>query len=378
MDQKSLGIVRTVVWSLVVVAVAFAVWMMPRTPASESRPARIALVTADGDPYWDVVILGAQEAAKRSNARLDVFKASGTSADQTKLLSNLAGYDAIAVSPVDGTRQGVLLRELARQMHLVTIDSDSNASGRLCFVGTDNYTAGRKCGRLIKQALPEGGTIAIATGPLDKENGRDRRQGIIDELLDRDFFGGRLNDPIEGVIGEGAYRIVATAIDETTPESAKANAAALLAAHEDLDLIVGIYAYNAPAAVAAINEAQRVGDVRVIGFDVDGATLAGIEAGIVFGTVAQDQFNYGYDAVRVLTDVVMADSGFNLPLDRQIHFPVVLVTADNLDEFKISRRGSLMGLWAPIQSSQPREAEIDPALEAELNAGGRQAAPQPE
>ena len=98
----------------------------------------------------------------------------------------------------------------------------------------------------------------------------------------------------------------------------------------------------------------------------------------MFGTIAQDQFNYGYDAVRVLSDVVMAGSGFNLPLNRQIHFPVVLVTAENLDEFKVSRRGSLMSLWAPTQSSQPREAEIDPALEAELNAGGRQAAPQPE
>ncbi len=347
MDQKSNGIVRTVVWGAVVVAVAAAVWFMPKPAANTASSARIALVTADGDPYWDVVILGAQEAAKRSGAKLDVIKASGTTADQTKLLTSLTGYDAVAVSPVDGKKQGVLLQELARQMHLVTIDSDSTVSDRLCFVGTDNYTAGRKCGRLVKQALPDGGTIAIAVGPLDKENGRDRRQGLIDELLDRDFFTERRIDPVEGLIGDGPYRIVATAVDETTPETAQANAAALLEAHKDLNMIVGIYAYNAPAALAAITEAERTNGVQVIGFDDDEATLAGIEAGTVFGTVAQDQYNYGYDAVRLLSDVVTEGSSYNLPNDRQIHFPVVLVTAENLAEFKVNRSGSLMGLRAP-------------------------------
>ncbi len=347
MDQKTSGTIRTIVWGAVIIAVVAAFWFMPKPATKAAKSARIALVTADGDPYWDVVVLGAQEAANRAGAKLDVIKASGTTADQTKLLSNLSGYDAIAVSPVDGKRQAVLLQELASQMPLVTIDSDSTVSGRLCFVGADNYTAGRKCGRLIKQALPDGGTIAIAMGPLNKENGRDRRQGIIDELLDRDFFGGREIDPVEGVIGDGAYRIVATAIDETTPESAQANAAALLEAHDDLDIIVGIYAYNAPAAAAAIAEAERAGQVQVIGFDDDEATLAGIEAGTVFGTVAQDQFNYGYDAIRLLADVVTQGSAYNLPLDRQIHFPVVLVTAENLAEFKVNRQGSLMGLWAP-------------------------------
>lgn len=345
MDQKTKGIVRTLVWGAVVIAVAAAAWLMPRPASDTTASPRIALVTADGDPYWNVVILGAQEAAKRSGATLDVLKASGTSADQTKILSNLTGYDAVAVSPVNGKKEGAMLQQLARQMHLVTIDSDSIISDRLCFVGTDNYTAGRKCGGLVKDALPDGGTIAIVVGPLDKENGRDRRQGLIDELLDRDYFENRPNDPIEGVLGDGPYRIVATAVDETTPESAQANAAALLEKYDDLDIIVGIYAYNAPAAAAAITEADRVGEVRVIGFDDDEATLNGIETGTVFGTVAQDQYNYGYDAIRLLADVA-SEGNYNLPLDRKIHFPVVLVTAENLAEFKINRRGSLLRLRA--------------------------------
>ncbi len=335
---------RTIIWLLVVAIVAAAVYFMPRNPTPEGFSPRIALVTADSDPYWDIVILGAEEAAQRSNAQLEIIKGSGSPSEQTTIISRLDGFDAIAVSPVDGDKQGVLLRELARQMPLVTIDSDSSISERLCFVGTDNYIAGRRCGQLIKQALPDGGEVAILAGPLDKENGKARRQGIIDELLDRSLNTVVTEDPLDQPIEGERFTIVTTMVDETTAESAKANATAVLNDHPEIDAIVGIYAYNTPAALAAVTEADKLGQIKLIGFDDNEQTLAGIEAGTVFGTIAQDQFNYGYRAVQLLAEVSATGQTAHVPLDRKMHFPVVLVTRDNIEAFRVSRRGNIMGL----------------------------------
>ncbi len=54
----------------------------------------------------------------------------------------------------------------------------------MCHVGTNNCKAGHEAGKLIKQALPDGGDIMIFVGKLDAQNAIQRRQGVIDELND--------------------------------------------------------------------------------------------------------------------------------------------------------------------------------------------------
>ncbi|GIT30306.1 MAG: hypothetical protein Ct9H300mP1_23520 [Planctomycetaceae bacterium] len=49
----------------------------------------------------------------------------------------------------------------------------------------DNYTAGRMCGELIREALPKGGKVMLFIGRLEQDNARLRRQGVIDALLGR-------------------------------------------------------------------------------------------------------------------------------------------------------------------------------------------------
>jgi ribose transport system substrate-binding protein len=53
----------------------------------------------------------------------------------------------------------------------------------------DNYTAGRMCGELVREALPKGGKVMLFIGRLEQDNARLRRQGVIDALL------GRPHDP---------------------------------------------------------------------------------------------------------------------------------------------------------------------------------------
>ncbi len=167
------------------------------------RP-KVALVTASQGAYWDLVIKGAQHAAERHKVNLAVVQSKGDEASQTQAIRSLLGkgFDGIAISPNDPPRQAAALADIAAECNLVTYDSDSNVSRRLCFIGTDNYDAGRMAGQQIRQAVPDGGEIVLCIGSLEKENGQRRRQGVIDELLERTFEPNRPMDPVDGVIKE--------------------------------------------------------------------------------------------------------------------------------------------------------------------------------
>lgn len=149
----------------------------------------VAFVTNNVSNFWQYAQAGVRAAERDFNVRA-VFKMppAGTSAAQKKLVSNLiaTGVSGIAISPNDPITQITMINDWAQRIDVITVDSDAPKSKRYCYVGTDNYEAGRKAGRLIEQVLgPEGGSIMLFVGQMDAQNARERRRGIIDELKDR-------------------------------------------------------------------------------------------------------------------------------------------------------------------------------------------------
>ena len=63
---------------------------------------------------------------------------------------------------------------------------------------------------------------------------------------------------------------------------------------------VGLWAYNPPALLEAAKTKGLAKKVKIVGFDEREATLAGIVAGEIEGTVVQDPFNFAYQSVEIL------------------------------------------------------------------------------
>jgi len=210
-----------------------------------------------------------------------------------------SGVSGIAVSPIDPNAQASALAEAARKVPLATIDSDCPGSNRIAFIGTDNYVAGRQCGRLVRDALPDGGEVILCVGSV-ATNGQERRRGVVDVLLDRPHDRNRAADPIDGELKGGKYTVVATLLDEVDRAKARALVVDAIAKHPNLKCLVGLFGYNTPAILEALAKAGKLGQIKVVGFDDADATLAGIEAGHVFGSVVQDQYNMGFDSVMCL------------------------------------------------------------------------------
>lgn len=298
---------------------------------------RVAYVTNGVDPFWTIAEAGAKAGAEEFGVEVEVLMPPKGLVDQKRMVETLLsnGSDGIAISPIDAANQVQMINEAAKVTNVITQDSDAPDSDRLCFVGMDNYKAGRQAGTLVKEALPQGGEIMIFVGRLEQLNSQQRRQGVIDELLGRpeQVSGPDMKfDAADAALEGNGFKILGTRTDNFDYAKAKSNAEDAIAAFAELDAMVGLFAYNIPNCLEAVKSAGKLGQIKLISFDEQDGTLKGIQDGHVQGTVSQQPYYYGYDSVRILAALARGDKSV-LPENGFFEVPSVVVRKDNVDAF---------------------------------------------
>ena len=285
---------------------------------SGSTQKKLAFVTNNSSDFWTIARKGTEKADGELADVTVEFKmpGDGSAAEQKRIVDDLLakGIDGIAISPVDPENQTQLLNDVARQALVFTQDSDAPKSDRVCYVGTDNVAAGRQAGALIKEALPQGGKIMIFVGNLDARNAQERLQGIKQTL-------------------EGSnVQILDTRTDNAERVRAKANVSDTLVKYSDVVGLVGLWSYNGPAIVNAVREAGKTGQVKIIAFDEEDETLAGIKDGSIFGTVVQQPYEFGYQAILLMSKALAGDKS-GIPASKQLFVPTLTIKKDTVEEF---------------------------------------------
>ncbi len=328
-------------WVSVCLAVLFAFFFNRRELVSRDtlRVPRIAFVLGGSEPFREQVANGAREAGRQYNADIEFIVPEEDASDQTERLARIdpTDFDGIAISPLEPQAQSRTISALATRTKVVTYDNETPDSVFHRHVGTNNYVAGTLCGQLIKEALPSGGDIALFVGTHDRQNAQLRRQGLVDALKGIRRIPGVDLDPIDQAVEAGNYTIVETYVDDMRPSLAKENAARALKDHPDLNGMIGLYGYNGPMCLEALQEAEKLGKIKVVAFDDQEPTLAGIEAGTIFATVAQNPNEYGYEAVRVLADMSRNEfaAGAGLyAVPSTLYIPCTIVNAENLPDYR--------------------------------------------
>ena len=305
---------------------------------------RLAYVTNGVADFWTIAKAGADAAGVDQGAEVDVLMPTGGVTDQKRMLEDLVTrqVDGIAVSPIDPGNQVDVIDAAAARTPVITHDSDAPGSARRCYIGMDNYDAGRMCGRLVKEALPDGGEIFIFVGRIEQDNARRRRQGVIDELLDRDADPERFDEP-GGPLAGSKYTVLGTLTDQFDRAKAKANVEDVLSRHPDVDGMVGLFAYNPPLILEALDGAGKTGAVEVIAFDEDEETLQGIIDGSVAGTIVQNPYMYGYKSIEVLSKIARGEDP-GIPEDGMIAIPARTIRAADVEAF-----------WADLREKTGKE-----------------------
>lgn len=309
--------------------------------ASHAKKPRVAFVSNGIASFWTIASAGAQAAAKEFNVDVDIRLPAQGASDQQRIVEDLLarGIDGLAIAPADPDNQAALLEEAARRTRMITHDSDAPKSPRLCYVGMDNYAGGRMCGKLVKEALPQGGEVMIFIGRLEQDNAKARRQGVIDELLDRPANAKNFDPPGKLLKGD-KYTILDTRTDQFDRARAKQNAEDAIAAYPNLACMVGLFAYNPPLMLDAVRQAGKLGAIKLVAFDEDDATLAGIIEGSIHGTVVQNPYRYGYDSVRILAALARGDQTV-LPPKGFLDIPARQIRKDNVETFRAELKKNL-------------------------------------
>jgi len=157
---------------------------------------------------------------------------------------------------------------------------------------------------------------------------------VIDELLNRPMQ--QLDqvkfDPVDSVnlSADGSnYVILDTRTDNFDKAKAKSNAEDSMTKYKDLKCMVGLFAYNPPACIDAIKEANKVDQIKVCGFDEQDALLQAIKEGNAHGTISQQPWDYGYESIKMLKSIYEGKK----PETTYFELPFLVVDQSNIDEF---------------------------------------------
>ena len=279
---------------------------------------RLAFVTNNTSDFWTIARKGTEKADKEFDDVTVEFRlpADGTAAEQKRMIDDLLakGVDGMAVSPVDPENQTQTLNDTAKRVLVVTQDSDAPKSDRAFYVGTDNVAAGRVAGGLIKEAVPQGGKIMLFVGKLDARNAQERLQGIKEALQGSNI------------------QILDVRTDDTDRVRAKSNVSDTLVKYPDVVGLVGLWSYNGPAILSAVQDANKTSAVKIVAFDEEDNTLNGVKQGAIYATVVQQPFEFGYQAIKLMRQYLKGDKSV-VPASKQIFVPTLVIKKDNVDDF---------------------------------------------
>jgi ribose transport system substrate-binding protein len=289
----------------------------------------VAFITNAASDFWKIARKGCEKADTELTDVTVVFKTTNTGAaeEQNGLISDALETDradAIAISVVDPVGQKKVINDAAKRALVITQDSDAPNTDRALYLGADNRAAGRQAGELVKKALPQGGKIMVFVGKREVQNARERFEG--------------LKESLQGTKVE----IIDLLTDDADAGRARENAYQSLKKYPDIAGMVGLWSYNGPAILQALRPEGKLGQIKIVCFDDERATLAAIKEGTIFGTVAQQPFEYGYQSIQMAAKILRGDRSV-IPASKTILIPTVVIQKNNVDDYT-KKLNQLLGI----------------------------------
>ena len=269
----------------------------------EAKVQRIVILTNGDDPFWDPCEAGAKAAEKdlgleAAGYRVTFERANFTvkgQLDKLKQYSLATDIVAVGISVYDATNPSIAeaLKKLKKQgIKIITIDGDVDREKyrdvRYAYLGTDNVIGGRELGRATKALRPEGGGFGFFVGNKGSANAKARMAGFLE--------------------GAGSqFREVVRVDDGGQRAKARKTVRDAIEQHADINVLVGIWAYNGPAAAQIVTEKKIRAKFTLVTFDADQGSIIAMGEGNMDVMVVQNPFNMGYQGVKVLKALVDDD-----------------------------------------------------------------------
>ncbi len=190
---------------------------------------------------------------------------------------------ALALAPLDEEIIKNELNRLAKKdIKIVTFNTDVPGINKICFVGQDLKKSGRVAGQLIGDLLPNGGDVAIITGPANIKALEERKAGF-EEIIEKEYSNIKIIDTVEIVYDK---------------KSSHLKTIELLAAHPNLNAI-----FMTGAGIGGVGKALHQlnkNNVKFICFDLLPETRSLMEDKTINFTITQEPLMQGYLPIKIL------------------------------------------------------------------------------
>ncbi|MFF8817180.1 ABC transporter substrate-binding protein [Leucobacter sp. NPDC015123] len=273
--------------------------------------------------YFQVMQCGAKAAADENGVKLDwQGDPNWDLKTQTPLINAAvqtkpAGLVLVPTDPVGliETVENIS----ADDIPVLTVDGSLDEPVELQNIRTDNLSAGALAADALAKAVGGKGTVlVIASFP-----------GVAANAERVDGFTERMAAEYPDIT------VLPTEYSDADQSKAAQKAAAAIA-NPDLK---GIYTTLAPAsagASAAIQAANKTGEVKLVAYDADPAQVADLKAGVYDALVAQDPYGLGYDSVDRLAKIAKGELDPS-SLEYQEYVSAFIIDRDNADTEEAQR-----------------------------------------
>jgi len=137
---------------------------------------------------------------------------------------------------------------------------------------------------------------------------------------------------IKKALAGSKVELIDVRTDDADHVRAQKNAEDTLVKYPDVAALVGLYSYNGPAILNAVRGANKTGQVKIICFDEDADTLAGVASGDIYGTVVQQPYEFGKQAITRMDKYLQGDKS---PLGGgKLYVPTQAIKKDNVADFQ--------------------------------------------
>ena len=263
------------------------------TSSAASGTKRIILLNNTDSPFWDAARAGIDKAVEDLKLKDKGFTASmdtnnGTDEGQIEKLRQYGTQDDIAaviISPTSASNPAVVdeLKKLKEKGVIIgTFDSDFEEkfqSVREFYVGTNNIQGGKVLGTAAINLQPAGGEYVQFVGLDSQMNAYQRMDGFTSAVGDKYVQKGRR-------------------VDDTDRSRARDNVRDSIDQNPNLNILVGIWSYNAPAIVDVVKEKNVRDKFTIVTFDAEQLAIQQMGEGMIDAMVVQNPFGMGYESVK--------------------------------------------------------------------------------
>ena len=287
-------------------------------PGFDLNRATIAFICPNAPFFFKAIYRGIREEAEKQGFQTLMLLAEDSRMLQVQLVNWLSmqpWFKGIILVPMDDYI-GRHIIAICEQEKIPVVVVDRVSQQAPLSVLSNNTQGGELAAELLREKLPDEATV-VTCGSPDVHSIFNRMEGFFQKSRTYNW------DVVE---------VFTPSIDK---DLAKPNI------QEGLTLtpnVRGVFLTNEDASIAYLEllqeEGSALGDIWAVTYDLPQEVVEALEAGDLLGTIYQDPVGIGREAIAKLCSLSGKGAAFFQAGPEEVHLPVKVVTAANLEQFR--------------------------------------------